>query len=80
MCTEGTKHLPKFYLHFTLKYQQCGYTVRSKNYENGHKNTSGLVCFRIKGRKQQSSDFQSHFSKYIKNQPNPSLLFFFLRI
>jgi hypothetical protein len=23
MSTKGTKHLPKFYLHFTYKYQQC---------------------------------------------------------
>ena len=24
MSTKGTKHFPKFYLHFTYKYQQCG--------------------------------------------------------
>ena len=33
--------------------------------------------FRIEGRKQQNSDFQSQFSMS-KNQPNPSQFFFIL--
>ena len=31
MSTKSTKHLPKFYLHFTYKYQQCKHTVAKKN-------------------------------------------------
>jgi hypothetical protein len=31
MSTKGTKHFPKFYLHFTNKYQQCAFNETSNH-------------------------------------------------
>ena len=52
---------PKLFFckHLSLVVKQ----VRLKNNENGHKKYFWPPgCFRIEGRKQQNSDFQSHFS------------------
>ena len=51
-----------------------------KNYDNDHENIFGpSVVLESKVEKQQNSDFQSHFSNYVKNQRNPSQLFFSLK-